>query len=244
MLLDITHWGDNKLCYATDCFWNNQTWKDTQETQILPLVLWDLLGVIIPPPHASVLSKPSATTSPINFIPQSHKPHAANYLPLIIFFARIRASRAKETSHAHGSMRCTVTWDYFFFLYLLPPLLHTSLTCTDAEQDGAGGGARWSAPSPVTHWFHFRDLWGHQFHNSHQHVGNVRWGEKWVEQQREGKDPDSDEVMVNPLPLCWKGTCCAAAPAERGSQHRPAAPTSQHDFHQGATHRSSVPRAR
>lgn len=238
--------------------------------------------------------------------PGSHKPHAANYRSLVICFARIPASRAKQTSRARGGTWRRVTQDHFsrdlnraagFSSTLAsycttavsakqalpswvpphleelnpahsPPVaslqqgspagflstftlfspLRTPLPRTDAERERAGGGARWNAPSPVTHQFHFRDLRGHRFLSSHQHVGNTRrsGGEEsgTAERRKGGRDPGSDEVTVNLLPPCWKGTCCAAAPAERGSQRRPPAPTPQHDFHQGATRRGSVPDAR
>lgn len=44
---------------------------------------------------------------------ESHKPHAANYRSLVICFARIPASRAKQTSRARGGTRRRVTQDCF-----------------------------------------------------------------------------------------------------------------------------------
>ena len=102
-----------KLCHAPSCSWNNQACKGTRETQILPPVLWDLLEVVIPPPHTSVPSEPFTATSNTLHSLESHKPHKANYLSLVICFASIPASRAMPTSRACSGTRRRVTQDWF-----------------------------------------------------------------------------------------------------------------------------------
>lgn len=91
-----------KLCYAPDCSWNNQTCKGTRETQILPPVLWDLLDVIIPLPHASALSKPFKTTSPILFIPQraTNRTQRITFLSLFVLPGSLQAEQCKPPVHA------------------------------------------------------------------------------------------------------------------------------------------------
>lgn len=68
-------------------------------------------------------------------------------------------------------------------------------------------GAEWcrvrcphSCHPPVS----LRDPWGHWFLSSHQHIGNMK--KELQKKRRGGRDPGRDEVMVNLLPLCWKGT--------------------------------------
>lgn len=74
-----------------------------------------------------------------------------------------------------------LTFTCFPPVYISPPL-----PGKDAEGDRAGGGARWSTLSPVAHQFHFRDLWGHRFLSSRQHIGNMRWGRgEWNTREKE-----------------------------------------------------------
>lgn len=109
----------------------------------MPLVLWDFLGVVIPPPHASVLIKPSATTSPINFIPQRATNHTQqiSFLSLFILPKSLQTEQRKPPTHTaigdaqrHGTI---------FFLYLLPPHhvhLSPAWTLSKTELEGVQGG--------------------------------------------------------------------------------------------------------
>lgn len=81
----------------------------TWETQIVPPV-----GPLGPPQCFGAQRTfhnhlPNALNSP-----ESHKPHAANSISLVICFAGIPASRAMQTSHAHRGIRCRVMQGYFF----------------------------------------------------------------------------------------------------------------------------------
>lgn len=86
-------------------------------------------------------------------------------------------------------------------------------------------GCKVKCPQSSHPQFHFRDPWGHRFLSSRQHIGKVRRGRReWNRRRKERRQrPRQWWSHGKSAPPCWKGTGCAAVPAERGSRYRPTA---------------------
>lgn len=269
MSLDIAHPGDAKSFAVPQTAPEIIT---TRETQIVPPVPWDLLdALVLSKPFTTtspILSIPRRATNhtqqitlfwlfvlpgiPASRAMQTSRAcrgtewrkaifsrdliHSAGFSSNCATAAFTLPSRVPPPSR--GIKSCTVhLWDHCTFR-CFPLYIH--LPHTDAERDRAGGSARWSAPTPVTHQFHFRDLWGHRFLSSRQHLGNVR--AEW----QEGKEAETPQRWSHgkSAPPVLKRDPLHSGPSRRRKPAQTVSPAPQHDFHQGATRRGSVPDAR